>query len=214
MRKNPNYPSFWDKKIRNVSSISKIDYITKDRISIIAKEIRKNAKILDIGFGYGFLEKRLEESKLFPQLTGIDISKVAVLRAKQSYSGNYFLARSSNLPFKNKFFEYVCLLEVLEHLDRKEAKTSLSEAKRVLQNNGTLIVSVPLFDKIYRGHPSGHVRVYTPDLILNELDKNGFIVIKTKYLFAFSSFYRIKSIISKIFPIKQPNNLIVIARKK
>lgn len=214
MRHNPNSPSFWNKKIRSVNQISDNDYITRDRVNRIARIICNNSVVLDIGVGYGFLEAELTRLNRFLHIIGVDISREAVVRARRNFRGEFLVSRSSNLPFGNNCFDYVCLLEVLEHLYEGESKLSLLEAKRVLKKNGRLIVSVPLFDKVFFGHPSGHVRQYEPKTVFEELNKSGFEIISLKYLFAFSSFYKIKSIINKVLRIKQPNNLIVVARKK
>lgn len=214
MRKNPNLPIFWDRKIKKVKYISKDDYITKDRINFVSGAISNNSSVLDIGFGYGFLEKELKKSKCVLRLVGIDISMEASKRAKKIFGWEFLLSRSSNLPFSNNCFDYVCLLEVLEHLYEDESRLSLLEAKRVLKRNGRLIVSVPLFDKVFPAHPSGHVRLYKPNTLLDELNENGFQATDLKYLYAFSSYYEIKNFVNKIFKIKQPNDLIVVARKK
>lgn len=214
MKYNPNSSDFWDREIKNVAQISDDDYITKDRIGIIAKIICNNSLVLDVGMGYGFLEIELKKLKRSLRLVGTDISKEAIKRAKKNFRGEFLISKSSSLPFSSDCFDYVCLLEVLEHLYDDESRLSLLEAKRVLKQNGRLIVSVPLFDRVFFGHPSKHVRFYEPNLLLKEISESGFKVTDLKYLFAFSSFYRIKSIVSEIFHIKRPNNLIVIARKK
>lgn len=214
MKHNPNSPDFWNKKIRSVKQIGDDDYITRDRINRIARIICNNSVVLDIGIGYGFLEAELTRLSRFLHIIGVDISREAVVRARRNFRGEFLVSRSNNLPFGNNCFDYVCLLEVLEHLYEDESKLSLLEAKRVLKRNGRLIVSVPLFDKVFFGHPSGHVRQYEPKTIFEELSKSGLEIVSLKYLFAFSSFYKIKSIISEVFHIKQPNNLIIVARKK
>src|SRR3989338_5058785 len=212
MRRNPNTADFWDSLVEKVERVSSKDHIAKDRIKFIVGLIPNlNIKVLDVGVGYGFLEKGLEKSNV--SIYGIDISPKSIIKAKSLYKGTFLIASAKEIPFKNNFFDCVCILEVLEHLYEFESTFVLNEVRRVLKNNGKLIVSVPLYDEVYPNHPSGHVRVFTPEKLSEELYKNGFVVIKSKYLTAFASSYFIKSFINMILRIRRPNNLIIVARK-
>jgi SAM-dependent methyltransferase len=165
-----------------------------------------------VGVGYGFLEKRLEKADV--SIYGIDISPKSIFKAKSLYKGTFVVASAKAIPFKNNFFDFVCIPEVLEHLYGFESATAMKETTRVLKNDGKLIVSVPLYDEIYSGHPSGHVRTFTPEKLFEEINKNGFTVIKKRYLFAFKSLYSIKSFVNRLLKVRRPNNLIVVAVKK
>lgn len=213
MKMNPNTADFWDLIIEKENAVSREDYITKDRIRFISSLIPNlNIKLLDIGVGYGFLEKKLEKSKA--SIFGIDISPKSISRVKSLYKGFFVVASIKDIPFKNNFFDVVCIPEVLEHLFTVESDLAMKEVNRVLKSDGKLIISVPLYDKVYPNHPSGHIRMYTPAKLFQELNRNGFIVLKKKYLFAFRSLYFIKSCINKILKIRQPNNLVVLARRR
>lgn len=213
MKKNPNTGDFWDALVEKVGCVLPEDYITKDRITLIANLIpNRNITVLDIGVGYGFLELRLEKSNI--SIYGIDVSPKSIFRANNLYKGTFVIASVKAIPFKNNFFDFVCIPEVLEHLYDSESDIAMREITRVLKTNGKLIVSVPLYDEVYSGHPSGHVRVFTPEKLFGEINKNGFTVIKKKYLFAFKSLYFIKSFINRLLKIRRPNNLIVVAEKR
>ena len=62
----------------------------------------------------------------------------------------------------------MCIPEVLEHLYDVESTLAIKEISRVLKSDGRLIISVPLYDEVYSGHPSGHVRVFTPEQLLKK----------------------------------------------
>lgn len=211
---NPNTQLFWDEKIRAQSTITAGDYITRDRIKYIAKQISSNVTVLDVGFGYGFLEQQLVNSKLIIKLYGVDISEVAAKRLIHHLGRHFIVANANSIPFKGNTFDVICLLEVLEHAFQKEKDLILKEIYRLLKPNGKLIVSVPLYDSVFENHPSGHVRMYSPEKLLLELSSMGFKVLQRKFLYAFSSFYSQKSFFCNFFKIKQPNNLIVVATKK
>jgi len=215
MRQNPNTARFWDRKIGGVSRIPKGDWVTRDRLYSIISFIPDNeGELLDVGLGYGFLEDFLQRKRKKVKVIGIDLSSTAVKQARKFFDGHFLVGISQSLPIQDSTFDYVCLLEVLEHLYRKDAMHSLNEARRVLKLHGRLIVSVPLFDHVYHGHPSGHVRMYFPARLISELDRSGFRVIDRKFLYAFSNFYFIKNLVNGILKFRRPNNLIVVAEKK
>lgn len=212
MKRNPNTADFWDSLVKEVDSVFPKDHITRDRIKFISSLIPKvNIKLLDIGVGYGFLEKSLETTDV--SIYGIDISPKSIFRAKSLCKGVFVVAPVEAIPFKSNFFDVVCILEVLEHLYDSESTLAMKEINRVLKSDGRLIISVPLYDEVYSGHPSGHVRVFTPEKLFEEINNNGFTVVKEKYLFAFKSFYFIKNLINCLLRIRRPNNLIVLAKK-
>lgn len=215
MKKNPNTPEFWDKQLITLSRIPGEDYITKDRISNIARIIpNENIKLLDVGAGYGFLESDLEDKENI-KLYCIDISFKGIIKLKRRYVGEFIVGSSKELPFQKDTFNYICLLEVLEHLYYEEGKYTLLEVHRLLKPSGHLIVTVPLYDRVIRVHPSRHLRMYTPAKIITEIESAGFKVTYTKSLFAFKRNYLLKNFINKLFNIKKkPNNIIILARKK
>lgn len=215
MKRNPNTPKFWDKLVDKVDNIPLNDHITKDRIKYVVDLIPdERIKVLDIGLGYGFLEKEIKLKKQNVSIYGIDISKKSVIRARNLYGEKFVIGSAKTIPFSDNLFDVVCFLEVLEHIYENESNMVFNEIKRVLKNSGTLIISVPLYDRIYCGHPSAHVRFYTPEKLFRELPKNGFHTIKKRYLYAFSTLYKTKNIINKILKFKRPNNLVILARKK
>lgn len=215
MKQNPNTSEFWDSHLISISEIPENDFITKDRISNVARLLPdKKIKLLDIGAGYGFLEQELVEKRNINSY-GLDISFRGVKKMKNKYRGKFLVASSKAVPFKEKTFDFVCMLEVLEHLYKKEALMTLAEVYRVLKYEGKFIISVPLYDEPIDNHPSGHVRMYTPDLIISEVVNSGFEIILTKEFFAFKENYLLKKMINEIFKIrKNPNNIIILARKK
>ena len=79
MRRNPNTADFWDSLVEKVERVSSKDHIAKDRIKFIVGLIPNlNIKVLDVGVGYGFLEKGLEKSNV--SIYGIDISPKSIIK--------------------------------------------------------------------------------------------------------------------------------------
>lgn len=63
-------------------------------------------------------------------------------------NAEFVCASITRLPFKDKCFEAVTLLEVLEHLPDSILKDGIKEIDRTLNTGGSLLVSVPYKEKI------------------------------------------------------------------
>jgi ubiquinone/menaquinone biosynthesis C-methylase UbiE len=97
---------------------------------------------LDYGCGDGRFLVGLA-GKGLGRIVGADVSWDAVQRAQAACSEAQVvhIAGQSSLPFADGEFSSISLLDVLEHVDEQDAL--LGEFHRVLQDAGTLIVTVP-----------------------------------------------------------------------
>lgn len=112
----------------------------------LIKQIEKNpnCKILELGCGQSILLKYLVDNKFIKQenVYGLDQSKEAIVYSKRNLpkadlrSGDIY-----RLPYKRNTFDIVLLMETIEHLENPIA--GLSEARRVLRENGLLYLSFP-----------------------------------------------------------------------
>lgn len=219
---NLNTRIFWDKRIRQkIGGVDK-ENITRVKVEFVANFLRhKIGNVLDIGFGYLDLEKRI--SKLAPHLHlyGIDISNYAVEEAKRIIRGEFKVGSISRIPYNDNCFDIVVVLDVLEHIPPNKTFKAYKEVRRVLKKGGIFIVSVPLNEPLERmvkkgKNPNGHVRIYTPDILRMELIIFSFKVLKEKYFYAFKIFYALKNFLIKFLSInfRKPNLMVVIASKK
>ena len=91
--------------------------------------------LLDIGCGAGLLANGLVSEAL--EITGIDVSQQS-LDVAQKYdvtrSVRYMCANAYALPFRDKSFDVVCAMDVLEHVEQPHLL--ISEASRVLRDGG------------------------------------------------------------------------------
>ena len=138
---------------------------TRVRLRLLSKAIKKlnlsrDARILDVGCGYGFASLIL--AKRYSKVIGVDIDgqrlKVAgelaeLTNAKLTFTkGNIY-----NLLFNNSYFDMCICLEVLEHLI--DDKRALKELARITKQGGYLIISVPeLIHGLASLENLGHVR--------------------------------------------------------
>ena len=109
----------------------------------------KKKKILEIGCGDGGLIKILNNTN---DVYGVDVSESGVRNVNSMNIECSMLDISvDELPYKNRFFDYVIILEVVEHV--KSPYFALEEIQRVLKVNGKLLISIP-------NYRNGHKLLY------------------------------------------------------
>lgn len=151
---------------------------------------------LDIGCGAtGYTV--IEASKRgVPLSIGCDISLEAMIKAKNlakiekvSHNTAFVVSSAQNLPFKKKYFDYVSLVSILEHLD--DDHTTVKSIYQILKKNGYLFICVPnAYKKIplylwpfyyYTDKKLGHKRHYSIENLNSLLSKNKFKKISHLY---------------------------------
>lgn len=145
--------------------------------------IPRAARVLDLGCGYRGTLLRSISSRIDTGV-GIDLDVEQL-----NMPANIRLIRGrlgeKDLPFRDNSFNLVNASALLEHLDDPEAV--LSEAYRVLGNQGTLLITVPsIFAKpvleflsfrmglISRQEVADHKRYYTKGSLVEALAAVGF----------------------------------------
>ncbi len=205
--------------------------ITKQRISEIAKMTFKyktdKCNILDFGFGYAGIVEHIKHDKSI-NYKGIDISETFVELQSKKYSNfDNILFKKENVFDMNEKFDLLYTLEVLEHIEPKNLFKILNQLNFLLKDEGIFIVSVPLHEKLENvtnycsncGHlenSNGHVRSYSPELILKELELSNFEILEVKYInYGIDFLNKLKYLIKKILgKVVKPHNLVIVARKK
>jgi 2-polyprenyl-3-methyl-5-hydroxy-6-metoxy-1,4-benzoquinol methylase len=121
-----------------------VRFVHRQRLDAIAAMLPRaaNLKVLDAGCGEGHLLKRLYQSQPANIYYGVDVTEVALQKAKErcpfAELGKMDISR---LDFPNGFFDVVTITEVLEHIiDYENVATEL---KRVLKPGGALIITFP-----------------------------------------------------------------------
>ncbi len=132
---------FWEEVLKDPPDSFK-NWFEAEKL-YLNKNITKNAKVLDVGCGNGKSLKDILD--ITQNLTGIDHEKRAVDNARRNFSKNknvkIVLADARILPFHEKSFDFVICIGTFANFVGYENK-ALSEMRRVLKKNGSIIISV------------------------------------------------------------------------
>jgi ubiquinone/menaquinone biosynthesis C-methylase UbiE len=106
----------------------------------IWEPVEKGAKLLDVGCGTGLFLKAGWEAGL--QCYGLDISAEAVKIAQKNLpESKIVIGSGENLPFSDKYFDYVSCFGSLEHF--LDLDKGMEEMIRVAENDAELMLVVP-----------------------------------------------------------------------
>ncbi|MDM8535661.1 class I SAM-dependent methyltransferase [Desulfobacterales bacterium HSG17] len=130
------HEEYWD------SVAGKKEFTTPFQIELFKKNVSREARILDVGCGYGRTLQELYLSK-FINLSGIDISKKMIDKGTK-LNPKLTLKKYDNLkfPFENNSFDAVILLAVLTCIiSNSEQEKLIDEIQRVLKDEGILYIN-------------------------------------------------------------------------
>lgn len=178
----------------------------------------KNAKILDAGCGSGVLFSLMPDSEF---CVGFDMSKEQIKFAKR-YSGRGFVIGDlKNMPFKENTFDFITIIEVLEHLNKEDAIKTLNRLNKLLRKGGSLILTTPNYISLWpiieiiwnKINPINYAKLHVNKMATKNvrqfLEQSDFNNIKIETFFIISPFLaflpfkiaeKIGQIETKIFP--------------
>ena len=111
-------------------------------MSIWRKFRKRKANILDVGCGRHSPISEVIKTQKFDAI-GLDIFEPNVKEARtNSVYQDVVVGDARQLPFKDKEFDLVFLIEVLEHLDKEDGEKALAELERVCRETVSLTTPI------------------------------------------------------------------------
>ncbi|MBI3026863.1 class I SAM-dependent methyltransferase [Candidatus Woesearchaeota archaeon] len=174
----------WGEQKLVIDSVEPTHYVRNFLVLSTIKNLSRKYKIRNIcelGCGVGILSSRLAVCGF--KVDAFDLDKYAVKLAKKFNKGknvSFFIKNILALK-SNKKYDLVLAVEVIEHI--KKDVQAIEKITNILKPHGFLLITVPINEKYRRefDNRSGHVRRYSESDLKSKLEKNGFIIIKTKY---------------------------------
>jgi ubiquinone/menaquinone biosynthesis C-methylase UbiE len=112
-----------------------------DIFNKLSFNFEKGRKLLDVGCGEG------HDLKVFRDYYGLEVYGVDVYKNKSPdlRGVNFKIGNIYDIPYKNDFFDYVFLHDVLHHIDEPQQRHTkhvegLKEVRRVCKKGGTVII--------------------------------------------------------------------------
>lgn len=180
------------------------------------KNFKDCQKILDVGCG---LCEFLKFNPYSKDVVGVDFIMEIVLEHQKNGFPVKFGDLNKKLPYKKNSFDGIILSHVLEHLD--DPTNALIEIKRLLKENGKLVIIVPnySFKKFYSDYT--HKRPYPKIALFRLLEAHNFLNIKIKngpclnqgISLLFFIFPKIRFLIEKIIGEFFPSEFVAVAEK-
>jgi len=131
------------------------------RYSVIQNLLKSDMTVLDVACGEGYGTSMI--SAKVKKVYGVDISAEAISHASDKYKTSnieFIQASALEIPLPDRSIDLIVSFETLEHLEDHDMM--LSELKRILKNEGTLVISTPDKNNYEKDIPNPfHVRELT-----------------------------------------------------
>lgn len=153
---------------------------TRDQIALLGTLAPDGAAVLEVGCGTGLLA--IELQKLNRKVVGVDVSNVALDRARHYAAGTgaeFLKINGTALPFPDANFDFAFSVEVLEHLHESDALPHLREVARVLRPGALYLVATPNGAYAHGRDMPGHLREWRIGELRALARRAGFARVRT-----------------------------------
>lgn len=154
--------------------------------------LQPDDRVLDIGFGGGYLLNRMSSTITDGLLAGVDISPAMVARAKKRYQESVNTHRldlrcaaAESLPYPAGHFTKVCSVNSIFYW--RNVEQGIGEIRRVLVTGGKVVLCFTAKESLKNKGFAKNIRLFDADDILQIMPAHGFQEIKATF---FSDKYR------------------------
>ena len=141
MEKEKSNIEYWEEVIKDEPESYKKWH--KEETEFLRERVKEEERILEVGCGNGRSLKEILNKK--PSIFGIDHDKKAIEDAKENFkdypNSNFEVAKAEKMPFENNYFDVITIMGTFANFGKKKQEI-LEEIKRVLKENGKIIISV------------------------------------------------------------------------
>ena len=154
-----------------------------DVISLALDKFGVKGSFFDIGGGNGFVSKKLQENGKNVVLVEPGIS--GAISAQKRGIKNIVCSTLQDAQFKASSIENIGLFDVVEHIENDEE--FLTNIGKYHIKDGKLFITVPAFQFLWSNDDeyAGHFKRYTTKSLQNLVEKCGYKVEFSSYLFSF-----------------------------
>tara|TARA_B100000508_G_scaffold24443_2_gene17623 strand:- start:16905 stop:17633 length:729 start_codon:yes stop_codon:yes gene_type:complete len=154
--------------------IARYDYATK---------FTKGNRVLDVACGTGYGVSLICESGAL-EVVGVDIDSDSISYAQKKYNhknAKYICSSASKIPMPDEYFDAIVTFETIEHLEEEDRELYLRELRRVLKDDGVVILSTPnkLITSPWSKIPLNpyHILEYYEETLRDEIEKYNFRIL-------------------------------------
>lgn len=166
---------------------------------------KQTDKVLDVGCGLGYLTSKIQGT-----VYGIDLDVGALEFANRKYDASFIVGDALNLPFKDYEFNHILAMGIVEHVP--DDRLFMKEMKRVIKDNGTLVLSTPTLEGIVKPTRTCHEKGgqyhykdnYSEGELISLVKDGGFINLEVGYTLSFFTRIAIEGI-KAIYNIINPS---------
>lgn len=158
---------------------SALNDVAFDNLSLIPDD-----RVLEVGFGGGYLLGRISSVITDGFLAGIDISSAMVVFCKKRHrslvrNGKLELkcARVESLPYPSENFTKVCTVNSIFYW--QDSQQAFSEICRILQKNGTFVICFTRKTSLENKNFAKHIELVETDHVRQTMESLGFQGIQT-----------------------------------
>jgi SAM-dependent methyltransferase len=148
----------------NVAPIK--EFTTPFQMDIFRKYVNINARILDIGCGYGRTLKELYDNG-YENCIGIDFSEKMIERGKNLYPNLSFeIMGKGKTKYCENTFDAIILLAVLTCIIKDDEQIELlNEIKRILKPDGIIYINDFLLNNVMRNATKKFLKIYVKNIL-------------------------------------------------